>query len=116
MRIVSISDASFANALSGKIHLGFVISMVNKLNNANVVNVASSRCKRVARSVMATDIHGLGVVVAFDCVFVTAEMIAEMMDQKPLIEALVDSKTLFYFIAKDGKTAERRFCRFLYGR
>lgn len=41
--IVAISDASFCNAKGSKSQLGFVISMVDKDDNANIVHYASSR-------------------------------------------------------------------------
>lgn len=106
MRVVIMSDASFANARGGKSQLGFVIAMVDKNNRANIVHYASCRCRRVARSVMAAEIHAL--VTAFDFAFVIADMLGEIMSRQPTIEALVDSRTLFDVIAKAGKTAERR--------
>jgi len=53
-KIVLFTDSSFANAKNLKSQLGFVIALVDKENNANIIHFGSSRCQRVTRSAMAS--------------------------------------------------------------
>lgn len=105
-KVVIISDASFANARGSRSQLGFLIILTDKDGNANVVHYSSARCKRVTRSVMAAELHAL--ILAFDYGFVLREMLKEVLRRDVKLEALIDSKTVFDVVAKDGRTNERR--------
>lgn len=70
------------------------------------MHYGSNKSKRVARSVLAAEVHGL--VLGFDYAFVLWEMLTELLDRDVKIEALVDSNTLFDVISKDASTTERR--------
>jgi hypothetical protein len=104
--VVVFSDASFANAGGYKSQLGFVICIVDDANNANIVHFGSSKCKRVTRSVMAAELHGL--VLGFDNAFVVRQMVSEISGREIPIDAYIDSKTVFDTITKLGTTLEKR--------
>lgn len=106
MRLVLMTDASFANAQGMKSQLGYLIMLVDDEGNCNIVHYGSNRCKRVARSVMAAEIQAL--VLGFDYAYVVKDLIEEILGRTIMLDAMVDSKTVFDVIAKDAKTTERR--------
>jgi hypothetical protein len=59
LRIIVMRDASFAYADGCMSQLGFVVSLVDGQNRANIVHYGSQRCTRVTQSVMAAQLHGL---------------------------------------------------------
>lgn len=105
-RLVLISDASFANARGLKSQLGYIIALVDDDGNCNIIHWGSNRCRRIARSVLAAEVHGL--VLGFDYVFIIQKLAEELLGRQVKVEAYTDSKTLFNVIAKDGATTERR--------
>lgn len=105
-RLVLFTDASFANARDLKSQLGFLLLMADANDNANIVHFGSSRCQRVTRSVLASEIHSL--VLGFDVAYVVQHMLNEIIGRKLKIEAYVDSRSTFDIVAKQGKTVEKR--------
>lgn len=102
-KLVLFTDASFANARGLTSQLGYVILMVDKDCRANVIHYGSSRCHRVTRSVLSSELHAL--VQGFDIAYVLQHLFAELMDRRLEIEAYVDSRSVFDVVAKQGKTA-----------
>ena len=105
-RLVLITDASFANAEGLKSQLGYLILMADKNGNCNVLHYGSNKCQRVARSVMAAEIQAL--TLGFDYAFIVKDLVDEILGRQLRIEAMIDSKTVFNVVAKEGKTTERR--------
>lgn len=99
VRLMIVSEESFTNPRGGRIQLGFVQTMLDRFEKGNIIHYASSRCRRIARGVMAAEAHAF--VIAFDFAFVIGDILTELLGIRPKIEALVDSKTLFPSIAKD---------------
>jgi hypothetical protein len=73
VRVAVFTDASFANCDDCKSQLGFVICMTDKTDAANIVHIGSFKCRRITRSVMAAELHGL--VMGFDHAFVVASLL-----------------------------------------
>lgn len=101
-----VSDAYFYNTKDLKSHLGYVISLVDKTGSAKIFHYGSNRCRRVARSVMETEVQGL--VLGFEFAFIIRQVLLEIIGRKLCFEAYTDSKTLLNIVAKDGATTERR--------
>lgn len=72
LRLALYTDASFANIKSLKSQIGFVLALTDGTGLANLVHYGSSRCKRVARSVMAAALHAL--VYGFDQAFIVRDI------------------------------------------
>lgn len=100
------SDAAFANSQSYKSHLGFVIALVDYRGVGNIVHLGSSRCKRVVGSVLAAELHGL--TYGFDRAYLLNNLTSKTLSRRIPLEAYVDSKTLFYLVAKVASTTEKR--------
>lgn len=105
-KLVLFTDASFANARNHKSQLGFIVAMVDDKMNTNIVHFGSTRCQRVTRSVMAAEIHAL--LYGFDNAIIVQNLLHDVTGTLYSIDGLVDSKTLFNVVAKDGKTLEKR--------
>jgi hypothetical protein len=66
-RLMVFVDDSFANNKDLSSQLGFVLMLVNKSTNVdntftifgNVIHYSSTKCKRVTRSVLASEIFGM---------------------------------------------------------
>lgn len=104
--IIILTDASFANATRLRSQLGYVILILDAKQRANIVHYGSSRCKGVVRSVLAAEVHGL--LLGFDFGLLVKDLLEEILGRTLLMEAMVDSWTLFSVIAKDAPTTERR--------
>lgn len=105
-KLLLFTDSSFANARDLRSQLGFVILLADEHGNANVIHYASSRCRRVTRSVMASELHNL--TCGFDNAFVIQDLMMALTGHRHPIEAFIDSKTVFEIIAKQGRTMEKR--------
>lgn len=105
IKIVMLADTSFGNGRGLRRQLGFVILMIDNNGVSNIIHYGSSRCKRITRSVMASEIHAL--FLCFDKSYYIRHMLEEILGRRLNIEAYVDSKTVFDVIAKDGKRTER---------
>lgn len=67
------TDASFGNAPKDKSQLCYIVLLADKYYNSNIIHFASSRFRRVTRSVMAREIHAL--VLDFDAMFTLQHLI-----------------------------------------
>ena len=105
-RLVLMTDASFANAEGMKSQLGYVIAMVDDKGRCNIIHYGSNKCRRIARSVMAAEVMAL--VLGYDVAFVVKDLVEEILGREIKLEVMIDSRTVFNVIAKDGQTVEKR--------
>ena len=54
LKLLVITDASFANNKDLSSQIGYVIVLADGKDNANVIQWSSTKCKRVTRSVLAS--------------------------------------------------------------
>lgn len=101
-----MTDASFTNSTGLKSQLVYVLMMADKDNHCNIVHYGSNKGQRMAMSVMAAEVQA--VILGFDYAFLIKTMIKEILGRTLVIEAIIDKKTVFNIIAKEGKTTEKR--------
>lgn len=89
-----------------KRQLGYVSLMLEKHNNCNILHYGSNKCQRIERSVMAAEIQAL--VLEFDEELLLQDLIKQILRKLIRIEAMIDINNVFNFVARDGKTTERR--------
>ena len=106
LKLLLFTDASFANANKLKSQLGFVVVLADKHGRGNIVHYGSTTCKRVARSVMAAELHAL--VYGFDNAYGVREAINCTLGLNVQIHSFVDSRTVFNVVAKQATTSEKR--------
>lgn len=105
-RIVLVTDASFANTRDLKSQLGYLVLIVDGNGFCNILHYASNRSKRIARSVMAAEL--LALVLGFDNAYIIRELVLELTGRRLVIDAVIDSITVFDVIAKRSQTTEKR--------
>lgn len=89
MRLVVLSDASFAFAPNLKSQIGYVMLMADNSRCANTVHYALGRYHRLLRSVMAAEVHSL--VHALDMGMVVKKTLSELLHLNVEMETYVDS-------------------------
>ena len=110
LRIVAFTDSSFANNKDLSSQIGYVIVLADAQNNANIIHWQSIKCRRVTRSVLASELYALSL--GFD----VAATIKSTLDQifsarsqgKIPLSMCIDSKSLYECLVKLGTTQEKR--------
>ena len=111
LKVVAFTDSSFANNDDYSSQIGFVIVLADGDNNANIVHWSSIKCKRVTRSVLASELYAL--TYGFDIAAVIKATLTKILkprknkDTIPLV-ICIDSKSLYDCLVKLGTTREKR--------
>ncbi|KAM4065279.1 Dimer-Tnp-hAT domain containing protein [Hirsutella rhossiliensis] len=116
-KLMVFTDGSFANNKDLSSQLGFVITLVNETNHkekqfeisGNIVHWSSTKCKRVTRSVLASEIYGMAN--GFDIgisLAMTMKIITERLNLPPILSSSVRIRTLYECLVKLGTTKEKR--------
>ena len=111
------TDGSFANNKDMTSQIGYVIALVNEEKEdqvfkikGNIIHWSSTKCKRITRSVLASEIYGL--VGGFDLAYVLADTLRMITGRMklPIIPLVVctDSYSLYECLVKLGTTTEKR--------
>jgi hypothetical protein len=107
LKLITFTDSSFANNHDLSSQIGFVIVLADKDNKANILHWSSIKCKRITRSVLASELYGMAH--GFDtaaAIKTTIERILQL-EQLP-ITLCTDSKSLYDCLVKLGTTQEKR--------
>jgi hypothetical protein len=116
-KVMVFTDGSFANNKDLSSQIGFVIALVNESQadnsfkiNGNLLHWSSTKCKRVTRSVLASEIYGM--VAGFDTAFVLTATLETVMKRLGLprlpLVVCTDSYSLYECLVKLGSTTEKR--------
>jgi hypothetical protein len=106
LKLLVFTDSSFANNKDHSSQIGYVLVLADKDNKANVIHWSSVKCKRVTRSVLASELYAMAH--GFDigaCAKATVQRILQI--ELPLI-LCTDSKSLYDCLVKLGTTQEKR--------
>jgi hypothetical protein len=107
LKLVVFTDSSFANNADYSSQIGYVIALADDEDNANILHWSSTKCKRVTRSTLASELYGI--VNGFDIgatIKKTIENITKI-NNLPLL-LCTDSKSLYECLVKLGTTHEKR--------
>ena len=107
IKVLGISDASFASNSDLTSHLGYLVFLGDARGRVAPIHFKSYKARRVTRSVLSAEL------IAFSDVFDTAYTLAEeiktaLSTQKVSICLFTDSKSLLDVISKGTRTAEKR--------
>lgn len=118
LKLFTLVDASFANNKDMSSQMGYVIVLGNEATpsdssfkiRGNIVHWSSIKCKRITRSVLASEIyamaHGVDIAIAIGG---TIDMIMERLSMpKVPIVVCTDSRSLYECLVKLGTTKEKR--------
>jgi hypothetical protein len=94
-------DASFANNKDLSLQIGFVIILIDRNQSANILYWSLIKCKRVTRSILASELYALAY--SFDIGAVIKSTIQRILqlEQLPLI-LYTNSKSLYDYLVKLG--------------
>ena len=105
--LIVFTDSSFANNHDLSSQIGFIITLVDKDNKTNIIHWSSIKCKRVTRSVLASELYGMAH--GFDVGATIKATIEKILRIKRLPLVLcTDSKSLYDCLVKLGTTQEKR--------
>jgi hypothetical protein len=107
LSLLVFTDASFANNKDLSSQIGFVIVLTDRNQSANILHWSSIKCKRVTRSVLASELYRLAH--GFDIGAIIKSTIQRILqlEQLPLV-LYTDSKSLYDCLVKLGTTQEKR--------
>jgi len=106
LKLVVFTDGSFANNSDNSSQIGLVIVLADGENNANIVHWSSIKCKRVVRSVLASELYGMAH--GFDHAAVIKSTIEKILSIELPLLLCTDSRSLYDCLVKLGSTQEKR--------
>jgi hypothetical protein len=104
LKLIVFTDASFANNLDQSSQIGFIIVLTdgNNTKNANIIHWSSVKCKRVTRSVLASELYAMAY--GFDVGAVIKSTIEAILAQQVPLILCTDSRSLYDCLVKLGTT------------
>ncbi len=106
LRLLVFTDASFANNKDYSSQMGYILVLADAKGRANILHWSSIKCKRVTRSVLASELYSMAH--GFDIGASVKSTIEKALTiDLPLI-LCTDSKSLYDCLVKLGTTREKR--------
>jgi hypothetical protein len=105
LRLITFTDAAFANNADLSSQIGYVIVLADQ-DNANILHWSSTKCKRVTRSVLASELYAMSN--AFDISSAIKCTIEKILRISLPLTICTDSKSLYDCLVKLGTTQEKR--------
>jgi hypothetical protein len=106
LKLLVFTDASFANNKDLSSQIGYVIVMADSNNRANIIHWSSIKCKRVTRSVLASELYAM--THGFDIGTAIKSTIDRILGINLPLVLCTDSKSLYDCLVKLGTTQEKR--------
>jgi hypothetical protein len=113
LKLMIFVDASFANNKDLSSQLGYLIILANEQQgrdsfdiNANIIHWQSVKCKRVTRSVLASELYAM--TLGFDAAAAIKGTIEAILQQPVPLILYTDSRSLYDCVVKLGTTSEKR--------
>ncbi|KAI1004025.1 hypothetical protein K3495_g4184 [Podosphaera aphanis] len=100
------TDASFANNKDYSSQVGYVLVLADNSKKANIIHWSSIKCKRVTRSVLASELYAMAH--GFDIGTAIKPTIEQLLQTKIPLIMCTDSKSLYDCLVKLGTTQEKR--------
>lgn len=105
LQITVFTDSSFANNADYSSQIGFIIVLGDN-KNCNILHWSSTKCKRITRSILASELYAM--VAGFDAACVLKHTIDSIMERKIPLLVCIDSFSLYECPVKLGTTKEKR--------
>ena len=112
IQLVAFTDSSFANNRDLSSQIGFILVLAERdsneqgLHKANIIHWSSIKCKRVTRSVLASELYAL--THGFDTAAVIKSTTEKILRKPVPLMLCTDSKSLYECLVKLGTTREKR--------
>jgi hypothetical protein len=105
LRLITFTDAAFANNTDLSSQIGYIIVLADQ-DNANILHWSSTKCKRVTRSVLASELYAMSN--AFDISSAIKCTLEKILRTSLPLTICTDSKSLYDCLVKLGTTQEKR--------
>lgn len=107
LKLVIFTDGSFANNSDLTSQIGYVICLTDATGKANIIHWSSVKCKRVTRSILASELYAMAH--GFDAGAVIKSTVEKILaiPALPMI-VCIDSKSLYECLVRLGTTQEKR--------
>jgi hypothetical protein len=96
----------FANNKDYSSQIGYIIVLADDNNNCNIIHWLSVKCKRVTRSVIASELYAMSH--GFDTTCALKDTLDKITQHQTLIVICIDSFLLYECLVKLGTTYEKR--------
>ena len=106
-QIVMFTDAFFANNRDLFFQIGYVICIADKTSSANLIHWSSIKCKRITRSVLASELYAM--THGFDLRAIIKTTLKKMLCSNISFIFCIDSKSLYDCFVRLGTIHEKRF-------
>jgi hypothetical protein len=105
LRLLVFTDASFANNKDLSSQIGYVLVLADT-TKANIVHWSLVKCKRVTRSVLASELYGMAH--GYDIGAAIKSTVDKVLQTNLPLVLCTDSKSLYDCLVRLGTTAEKR--------
>jgi hypothetical protein len=82
--------------------MGYVLALADITQNANIIHWSSTKCRRVTRSVLASELYGMAY--GFDMGAVVKSTVDRALEMDLPLVVCTDSKSLYECLVKLGTT------------
>ena len=106
LKLLVFTDSSFANNKDLSSQIGYVIVMADSNNQANIVHWSLVKCKRITRSVLASELYVM--THRFDIGTAIKSTVDRILEINLPLVLCTDSKSLYNCLVKLGTTQEKR--------
>ena len=106
LQLLVFTDASFANNKDLSSQIGYVLVLADATKKANIVHWSSVKCKRVTRSVLASELYGMAH--GFDIGAAIKSTMDKILQVNLPLVLCTDSKSLYDCLVRLGTTQEKR--------
>jgi hypothetical protein len=106
LRLLVFTDASFANNKDLSSQIGYILVLADASGRANILHWSSIKCKRVTRSVLASELYGMAH--GFDSGASIKSTIERILRINLPLVLCTDSQSLYDCLVKLGTTQEKR--------
>jgi hypothetical protein len=86
--------------------MGYVLALADTAQNANIIHWSSTKCRRVTRSVLASELYGMAH--GFDMGAAVKSTVDRALEIDLPLVVCTDSKSLYECLVKLGTTQEKR--------
>ncbi|TAQ83679.1 hypothetical protein B7494_g7997 [Chlorociboria aeruginascens] len=106
LQLIAFIDAFFANNKDLSSQIGYIIVLANSKSKCNIIHWSSIKCKRITRSVLASELYGMAH--GFDIAAALKSTIEKTLGIMLFLVFCTDSKSLYDCLVKLGTTQEKR--------
>ncbi|RFU27594.1 hypothetical protein B7463_g8735, partial [Scytalidium lignicola] len=105
LQLLVFTDASFANNKDLSSQIGYIVALADRKGNVNTLHWTSVKCKRVIRSVLASELYGMAY--GFDMGAAIKSTIEGILEIDFPLVICTDSRSLYDCLVKLGTTQEK---------